>query len=210
MNEPVDPQLPKIPTLATSDQMVLLKFLSEESEANRKAQRNESDANRKLFLDTSKIVAIPLAVLLTLSGIFFYHDVNAMKEAMKAQGEESARIEIQKMDKHIDETLEAQFKTETIQNTIQHAAETATREQAPGLIKGVITPEVKRAVASQSGIIKEVATRAATDEVKNAIEPVIADVRLQALIAKANADDARAFDELLGLRRPARPLRKTW
>jgi hypothetical protein len=200
MTQPVDPQPPEIPRSATKDQVELLRFLREESEANRKAQREESDANRKLFLDTSKVVAIPLAVLLTLSGIFFYHDVNTMKEAMKAQGEESARIEIQKMDKHIDETLESQFKTETIQKTIQQAAEVATREQAPGLIKEVITPEVKRAVASQSATIKEVATRAATDEVKIAIDPVVADVKLQALIAKANADDARAFDELLGLR----------
>jgi hypothetical protein len=46
------------------DQIELLKFLREQSEANRRAQREESDANRKLFLGTSKIVAIPLAAWL--------------------------------------------------------------------------------------------------------------------------------------------------
>jgi hypothetical protein len=197
MTQPIDPQLREIPK---NDQRELLKFLREEAEASRKAQREESDANRKLFLDTSKIVAIPLAVLLTLSGIFFYHDINTMKEAMKAQGEASAQAEIQKMDKHIDETLQEKFKSETIQNTIQQAAVVATRQQAPALIKEVITPEVKRAVASQSGTIKEVATRAATEEVKTAIDPIVADVKLQAVIARANADDAKAFDVLVGLR----------
>lgn len=207
MSSPVNPQLPG--TLGTpapnNDQRELLKFLREEADASRKAQREESEANRKLFLGTSAIVAIPLTVLLTLSGIFFYHDINTMKEAMKAQGEASAKVEIQKMDKQIDDTLHAQFKMETIQETIQKAAVVATREQAPALIKEVITPEVKRAVASQSGTIKEVATRAATDEVKTAIDPIVADVKLQAVIAKANADDAKAFDELLRLRRNGPP-----
>jgi hypothetical protein len=199
MSSPVNPQSPGTPA-PNNDQRELLTFLREEAEANREAQRKESEANRKLFLGTSAIVAIPLTVLLTLSGIFFYHDVDTMKKAMEAQGEASAKAEIQTMDKHIDDTLQAQFKTETIKSTIQQAAVVATREQAPGLIKEVITPEVKRAVASQGGTIKDVATRAATDEVKSAIDPVVADVKLQAVIARANADDAKAFDELLSVR----------
>jgi hypothetical protein len=203
MTEPASSEL--LETQSQKDSRELIKFLREEAVANRKAQRDEADANRKLFQDTSKIVAIPLAVLLALAGIFFYHDVDTMKKAMQSQGEASAKAEIQKMDRHIDETLEAQFKSDAIKDTIQKAAVVATRDQAPGLIKEVITPEVKRAVASQSETIKEVASRAATDEVKSAIDPVVADVKMQALIARANADDAKAFDELVRLKNTGSP-----
>jgi hypothetical protein len=205
MNAPIDPQQSQQPPQPQSpqfpkDQADILKFLRDEAEQNRKAQREESDANRKLFLETSKIVAIPLAVLLTLAGIFFYRDVNTMKEAMKAEGEAEAKAEIKRMDEHIDQTLEERFKSENIQKTIQQAALDATSKQAPGLIKEVITPEVRKAVQDQSGTIKSVASQAATDEVKNTIEPVIADVKLQALTASATSDNAKSFDELVALR----------
>lgn len=196
MTHPVEPQQPHL----SKDQLELLKFLREESEQNRKAQREESDANRKLFLDTSKVVAIPLAVLLTLSGIFFYRDVNTMKEAMKTEAESEARAEIKRMDEHIDQTLEDRFKADNIQRTIQQAALDATTKQAPDLIKEVITPEVRKAVQSESGTIRAVATEAATNEVRGSVGPIIADVKLQAMIARATSDDARSFDDLLAFR----------
>ena len=65
------------------------------------------------------------------------------------------------------------------------------------LIKEVITPEVKKAVDRQSGAIKDLATTAATEKVRSTIDPIAADLRVQDLILKANADDAKAFDELL-------------
>jgi hypothetical protein len=198
MTEPISTQQPPQPF--SKDQVEMLKFLREEAEANRIAQREESDLNRKLFLDTSKIVAIPLAVLLTLAGIFFYRDVNTMKEAMKTEGEAEARAEIKRMDANIDQTLEDRFKSDNIQNTIQQAALEAATKQAPGLINQVITPEVRKAVQSQIGTIRSVATEAATNEVHGALDPVVADVKLQAVIAKATSDDARSFDELLAFK----------
>jgi len=167
------PQSPPT-TQLSKDHADILKFPREEAEQNRKAQRDESDANRKLFLVTSKIVAIPLAVLLTLAGIFFYRDINTMKEAMKAEGEAEAKAEIKRMDQHIDDTLEERFKSENIQKTIQKAALDATSQQAPNLIKEVITPEVRKAVQDQSGTIRSVASQAATDEVKGVLGPVVA------------------------------------
>ena len=202
MTTPIDPQQSQQPPQSSQfvkDQTDILKFLREEAEQNRKAQREESDANRKLFLDTSKIVAIPLAVLLTLAGIFFYRDINTMKEAMKAEGEAEAKAEIKRMDQHIDNTLEERFKSDNIQKTIQKAALDATSQQAPGLIKKVITPEVRKAVQDQSGTIKNVASQAATDEVRGVIEPVIADVKLQAVVARANFNDAESVDKLVTL-----------
>lgn len=197
----VPPQPPQPPptTQLSKDQVDILKFLREEAEQNRKAQRDESDANRKLFLDTSKIVAIPLAVLLTLAGIFFYRDINTMKEAMKAEGEAEAKAEIKRMDQHIDDTLEERFKSENIQKTIQKAALDATSQQAPNLIKEVITPEVRKAVQDQSGTIRSVASQAAKDEVKGVLGPVVADVKLQTVVAHANADDAQSLDQLVTL-----------
>jgi hypothetical protein len=204
MTEPSEPLLPSTPP-PNVDQRELLTFLREESQANRDALRKDSESNRELFLGTAKIVGLVIALALGLSGLLFYQNLNSMKQDMEAQGRTSAQVAIEKMNEHIENTLQDQFKTEIIQSTIQQAAEKATREQAPALIKEVITPEVKRAVANQSGTIREVATRAATDEVKSAIDPIVADVKLQASIAKANADDARAFDELLGLRSTGSP-----
>lgn len=212
MTETVTPPASNTPVPATAntngEQRELLKFLREEAEANRRAQREESDANRKLFFDISRIVGVVLAGALGLSAFLFYHDLNSMKDAMKAEGEESARAEIKKMDAHIDDTLQEQFKSDVIRETIHNAAVDATREQAPGLIKEVITPEVRKAVQGQSGTIRDVAVRAADVQMKGVIDPIVADVKAQALIAKANADDANAFDELLKLRSTAPPSQK--
>jgi len=202
MNEANDQQQPQqpLPPQPQTDQLEILKYLREEAEKNREAQRDESDANRKLFIDTSKIVAIPLAVALALAGLLFYRDLSTMKEAMKTEGEAEAKAEIKRMDAQIDKTLEDRFQSYNIQKTIQKAALDATSKQAPGLIREVITPEVRKAVEGQSGTIRTVASQAATEQVRVVLEPVVADVKLQGITARANSDDATAFDELLALR----------
>jgi len=191
----------------SNEQLELLKFLREEAEANRAALRDESQAVRDLFIKTSQIVAIPLTAAIVLAGIFFYHNLNEMKQSMIDEGRAEAKLEIQKMDKHIDDTLQDEFKTERIQTIIQNAAEIATQKEAKPLIEAGVKAQVGKAVAAQSGTIQTIAVKAVNEKVQEAVTPLanqakesIAELQIQKLIARADADDARAFDQLLELR----------
>lgn len=175
--------------------MELVKFLREQSEANRSALREEAIANRsaqceeseairKLFTLTSSIVAIPLAVALALAGIFWYRDMNTMKEAMKQEGEAAAKLEIKRMDTHIDETLQAQFNTKSMQDRIDRAAEIATAGKAKSLIEDRV--------------------HAMIDPIQKQAQASLVTIHIQELIASANADDATAVDQLLSLRSTAK------
>ena len=196
MSTPVNPQLPQQPAPPPLDPMELLKFLREQAEANRNAlredalanraaQSQESESVRKLFTVTSSIVAVPLAVALTLAGIFWFRDMNTMKQAMKQEGEAAAKLEIQKMDRHIDDTLQAQFSTKSMQDRIDRAAEIATEGKAKSLIEDRV--------------------RAMTGPIQKQAQASLAAIHIQELIALANADDAKAFDKLLALKTTAPP-----
>lgn len=193
------------------EQMELLKFLREESEANRQAQREDAVAGRKLLTDTFKIAAIVLVPLLAIATWLFAHDLNTLKESLKLEAEADTKVEIEKEKKEIAQTLQDQFQTDKIKATVKEAAQSATREQAPGLIKEVITPEVRNAVDRQSGTIKDISTKAASERVEQEVSPLVGKanvtlvrLHIQELIGDANLDDAKAFDELL-LRRATEP-----
>jgi hypothetical protein len=174
-----DPAIPSSPTV-TDDQKEMFKFLREQAEANRAAQREDAEAVRKLFTTTSAIVAIPLAVALTLAGVFWFKDMNSMKEQLEKEGKAAEKAEIEKMDAHIDETLQQQFTTKAMQDRIDRAAEQATEGKAKSLIEDRV--------------------RAITEPIQQQAQAQIASIHIQELIARVNADDAKAFDELLQLR----------
>ena len=185
-----DPAIPPSP-MVTDDQKEMFKFLREQAEANRSAlredalanraaQREDVEAVRRLFTTTSTIVAIPLAVALTLAGIFWFKDMNSMKEQLEKEGKAAEQAEIEKMDAHIDATLQQQFTTKAMQDRIDRAAEKATEGKAKGLIEDRV--------------------RAITEPIQQQAQAQIASIHIQELIARVNADDAKAFDELLQLR----------
>jgi hypothetical protein len=197
-------------------QLELLKFLREEAEANRSAQRTESDANRKLLRDMFWIASPVLTIVIAVSGVLLAHDLNTFKQSLKLEAEADTKLEIEKENKKIEReiegTLQQQFKTDNIKTTIKAAAEVATRDEAPGLIKDVITPEVRKAVGRESGTIKDIAAKAAIAKVQQTIDPLakeasetVAQLRIHDLIERANSDDANAFDELLKLRATGSP-----
>lgn len=212
MNDQVNSQRADNPNAPLKDQMELLKFLREEAEANRRAQREEADANRKLLTDTFKIISPILVVVIALAGFFWFHDLATLKEAIKNEGEAEAKVEIEKMHKHIDETLQARFEKEEIQKTITSAAEAATQKEAKPLIEAGVKSQVREAVAQQSGTIQRIATQAVADRVQETINPLakrvgesVADLHIHELIALANADDAKALDELSRLKNTGSP-----
>jgi hypothetical protein len=178
------------------DPLELLKFLREQAEANREslrqeaqanraAQREESESIRKLFTATSTIVAIPLAVALTLAGIFWFRDMNSMKEALEKEGKAAEQAEIDKMNSHIDSTLQEQFTTKSMQDRIDKAAELATEGKAKTLIEDRV--------------------RAMTEPLQLQAQTELSSIHAQELIARVNSDDARAYDELLKIRANADP-----
>jgi hypothetical protein len=148
----------RLPTL--KDQMDLLKFLREEADANRKAQREEADANRQLLTDTLKIVSPILAVVIAVAAFLWFHDLATLKEAIRSEGEAEAKIEIKKMDKQIDDTLQSQFQREEIQRTIRIAAEAAAQKEAKPLIEAGVKSQVREAVSQQGGMIRKIAEQA--------------------------------------------------
>jgi hypothetical protein len=190
MLEPIDPQVSDKPASPLMDQMELVKFLREQAEANRSALREEAIANRsaqreesaeirKLFTVTSSIVAAPLVAALALAGIFWFRDMNTMKEAMKQEGEAAAKLEIQKMDSHIDDTLQAQFSTKSMQDRIDRAAEAATEGKA----KNLIEDRVQRLIGP----------------IKSKAEASIKAIHIQELELEVKNGNARAYDELRSL-----------
>lgn len=56
----------------------LLQFLRVANDANRTAVRNDAEANRKLLLDTVKIVSIPVAVLIAVAAWFGFRSRRRM------------------------------------------------------------------------------------------------------------------------------------
>jgi hypothetical protein len=207
MNDQVNPQPPDGRGLPLRDQMEFLKFLREESEANRRAQRDEAESNRRLLTDAFKIVSPVLAVVIALAGFLWFHDLATLKEAIRNEAEVEAKAEIKRMDEHIDGTLQARFQKEEIQKTIQRAAEAAAQKEARPLIEAGVKSQVREAVAQQGGMIRKIAEQAVSSEVRETIEPLankvgesIAELHTNEVIARVNADDAQAFDELLELK----------
>ncbi len=212
MSDPVIPPLGGDPAPKFHEQMELLRFLSEESRQNRGALRDEALAIRELFVRTSKIVAIPLTAAIVLAGIFFFHNLNEMKQEMVNEGRDEAKLEIQKMDRQIDDTLQDEFKTEKIQATIKSAAEAATQKEAKPLIEAEVKSRVGASMAQQGPLIQRITTQAVSDKVREAVTPLASQAReafaanhVHDLIEKVNEDDANAFDELLLLRDKGTP-----
>lgn len=191
----------------------LLTFLTEESErnrraiwdqteANRAALNHQADADRKLFRTTAWIVAAPLTVVLAIAGYFGGKDITAIEDKAEAtmnaaveQNKAAIAVEQEKnaealekirqdaaatvqseIDK-ADKTLEAKFSDENIQNTINSAAKTATEGKA----RAIIETRVHNMIAPLEA------------QAKASVEAI----RVQELIAGANADNASNFDQLL-------------
>jgi hypothetical protein len=180
MATPANPPGNPNPAPATNGQTELLRFLREEADKNRESLRDESLAVRELFVKTSGIVAIPLTAAIVLAGIFFYHSLDEMKKSMIDEAQTETKLEIKKMDGQIDDTLQQQFTTKSMQDRIDRAAETATEGKAKTLIEDRV--------------------RAITEPLQQQAQIQLASIHIQELIARVNADDAKAFDELLQLR----------
>jgi hypothetical protein len=187
-----------------------LKFLREEAEANRVAQREEASANRQLLTDALKIVSYPLTAVLVIVGFLGWHDLNTLKQTIRQEAQNEAQAESKKMDKQVADTLAFQFQQENIQKTIKDAAVVAARTEAKPLIEAGVKREIGTAVAAQSGMIRSIATQAVSSKVEDTLTPLTrtvqasaASLHVQAVAARANADDSKAFDELLALRSTA-------
>ena len=94
MNEAAEPESPKETPSTLRDQLEIFKFLREESEANRAAQRDEAEANRKLLLDMAKWVSVIVSVALTIAGVLLFRDLDTFKQQLRNEGEGEAKNEI--------------------------------------------------------------------------------------------------------------------
>jgi len=217
----------------TPDTERLLKFLSEQAEANRAALRDDANSNRKAFLGTLKIVAYPLAVVLTFAGILGFKSVNDLMKSIREEGQRESKAEIARMQGEIRKTLNAQFEVPTIRAMVKDAAREYTGTTAAPLVKSEVTrevqarvraaePQIRTAVISESRKTITEETRRGVAEMQPKIEAAVteqtkaAEARIQAQIAPyseiikadilaalARSGDGTAFDNLMT--RPASP-----
>lgn len=217
------PAAPGQPGLPNSDQTRdLLQFIREENEANRKAVRDDAESNRKVFLDTMKIVSIPLSLIVLVAAFFGIKSIGDVKDAIQNEARRETQTEITRMQSEIRTRLDQQFQTPALQKMVKEAAKESTKTDAEPLIKSEVATQVRsrvdaerpaivaavtqqtQAAVKQMGpqidslVKKSVDTKVSTD-----VDPVIRQIKdeadLQLLITRMNADDAQAFDALMGV-----------
>jgi hypothetical protein len=216
-------QPPQPPEPSTADQTrELLQFLRQENEASRTAIRVDAEANRKLLIDTVKFVSIPVGILIVIAGWMGFKSINDLKTTLEAEARQSTQAEITRMQSEIRARLSEQFQTPNLQKTIKDAAVEATKTAAEPLIKSEVAAQVKLRVDEEKPAIAATVTQQTQIAVKqmgSQIEPLVknsvdakistsvdpivqrikAEADLQLLITRMNADDAIAFDNLIGM-----------
>jgi hypothetical protein len=217
-SQPVSSPMPSSPV--PEEVRETLQFLRQENDANRTAIRVESEANRKLLLDTVKIVSIPVGILILVAGWMGFHSISDLKATLEAEARQSTRDEISRMQVEIRQKLTDQFQTPSLQQMVKQAAAESTKTAAEPLIKSEVATQVKSrvdaerpaitsAVNQQTQIaVKQMGSqidsqvRSSVDaKVATSIDPVIRRIKdeadLQLIITRMNADDGQAFDSLL-------------
>ena len=180
----------------TAEQMTMLTFLREEADANRRSQREESEANRKLLIDALKIVSPVLTVLILFAGFLGFRDVKNVQDSVRQEAAAELKSELAKektdIDKRIQTEVEGQFEPANIKQVVEKAAES----KAEPLIKATLDSDVKEVIAQQSDRIKDITTQA----INLKMVPLESKLNISQLFQRLSEDDADAYDQLVALR----------
>jgi len=208
------------PPRPLAEQMELLKFLREESAASRHALNDQAEADRTLLKHILWVVSVPLSIALAAATWFGISSISSLKQSIQDQAKVEGAQAIAKsaaqlqaeVQTEVSEKVNDRFQTQNIKQTIHDAAVEATRTEANPIIREAVKTQVGSAVAARGNQIEAIAVKAVNEKVTTAIAPLAAqasksldELRIQELIARANADDARAFDQLLPLRTGTSP-----
>ena len=200
----------------------LLEFIRTESSANRAAVREDAESNRKLLLDTVKIISIPMSLVIVLFTFLGIKSMGDIKETIQTEARRETQSEITRLQKEIRQSLEEQFQTPNLQKLVKEAARESTEKSAEPLIKSEVATQVKARVDAEKPAIASAVTKQSQEAVKQMapqigtlvkqsvdekvardITPVLQKVNdeedLQLLILRLNADDADAYDTLKAL-----------
>src|ERR1700675_5064859 len=113
--QPPQGQPPPPPTPPNADQIRdLLQFLRTENEANRTAVRDDAESNRKLFLDTMKIVSVPLSLIILIVAFLGVRSISDAKALIQSEARTETKSEITRMQQEIRSRLDTQFQTPTL------------------------------------------------------------------------------------------------
>ncbi len=204
----------------------LLRFVQEQNTADREAIRNESEANRKLLLDSLKVLSFPVGILLAIAAFLGFRSVSDLKQTIQNEARNETQAEVKRMQDEIRNRLNDQFQTPAIQKMVREAAAESTKTSATPMIKAEVATQVKSRVEAErpsitaavnqqtQTAVKEMGTKidvlvkdAVDSKVKAQVESVVEQVNLlkgeadiQLMITRMNADDARAFDSLSALK----------
>ena len=195
--------------------MELLDFLREESVKNRDAVREEAKQVREFFIATAKWFSFPLGVVIAVAAWYFGKSYSEMRsrlideqqiaikqmladqqgatKQMLDEQKVSEKASVKQLSDENDRALRQEFSLPDIQAKIDKAAEDAAQGEA-------------------GRRIQEYAAKAANDKINQAIAPyevraqsMVKSLHIQELIGRAEADDAKAFDELLEIKDGATP-----
>jgi competence protein ComGC len=218
--QPPQGQPPPPPTPPNANEIRdLLQFLRTENEANRTAVRDDAESNRRLFLDTMKIVSVPLSLIILIVTFLGIRSISDAKALIQSEARTQTQSEITRMQQEIHTRLDTQFQTPTLQKLVKDAAVEATQKSAEPLIKSEVASQVKlrvdserpaiaAAVNQQSQLavkqmgsqIDSLVRKSVDAKVSTDVDPFIQKIKdeadLQLLITRMNADDAGAFDTL--------------
>jgi hypothetical protein len=210
------------PSDALEQSREVLRFLREENAANHRAVRDESDANRRLLLDSLKILAYPLAVLLAVAAFLGFRTFTDMKQTIRTEARNETQAEVERMRKEIRTRLDQQFETKELQKFVKDAAAESTKSAAAPLIKSEVATQVREGVNAERPRISDAVTKetqaavkqmqpqisktvkeSVDSEIQSHVDPVITRLEtlkfqedIQRLIIRMDNDDAIAFDQL--------------
>jgi hypothetical protein len=163
----------------------ILAFLRAEAEAKRVALCDNAEANRKTFLDTLKIAAYPLAVVLAIAGFLGIKSASDLMESIRKEAQQQSRAEIERMQGEIRATLKAQFEAPSIQAIVREAARESTATTAAPLIKNEVSRQVQVRVRAEQPQIRATVV-AETKKGVDAMAPVVSEqVQQQASAAES-------------------------
>jgi len=121
-----------------NDARELIEFLRAENDANRRAIREDAEANRKLLLDTVKFVSIPVTLLIATAGVLGFKSISDLKHTLETQARQATNAEIARMQGEIRQRLEEQFKMPELQKMVRSSADAA--------VQSAVTKEVEKSL----------------------------------------------------------------
>ena len=111
--------------------------------------RDDAESTRKIFLDTMKIVSVPLSLIIIVAAFLGIKSIDDAKQTIQVEARRETQAEVTRMQAEIRSRLDEQFQTPTLQKLVKEAARESTEKSAEPLIKSEVAGQVKLRVEAE-------------------------------------------------------------